>query len=435
MKRFVLAIGCGAALAFSGCALYNDISIGPLQIKPADVRPRGVSLQELVDSGEFGRAAAMGSLIDAKPSPGWRELAALGKAELACGRLNAARRHLRAALDANPFVRDIPLIAWDLSQVEFLANDFAAAHEWAVYARDRGLNIREWHFQYLTVLSDRRINRMPAPVAVTLPMLSYNPRIPRVEVTVDGSEPVSAVIDTGAVLSIVSESFAASRQLERLGTFRGTFYGLLGEPIDVSFAMIRELSLGGLVIHDVPVAVMPDSTLRFVVLNREPFKMDLLLGVNLLKEFMLEFDYRHDRLLFRPLRPVDRTPAVDQNLFFVGFRPFVQTAINRRGWFLFIIDSGSEVTFLNQHELDRTNVRSLPKYHGALLQGLGGAQKAGAKIEDVEIGVDQWAGIFRSLPLYNAEQSQAVGILGQNFLRHFRVTLDFGSMRLDLDRK
>jgi hypothetical protein len=70
-----------------------------------------------------------------------------------------------------------------------------------------------------------------------------------------------------------------------------------------------------------------------------------------------------------------------------------------------------------------------------LLQGLGGSQKRGAKIKDVEIGVDQWAGKFKTLPLYSTEQTNAVGIVGQNFLKNFRVVIDFAAMKMELHRK
>ena len=74
-----------------------------------------------------------------------------------------------------------------------------------------------------------------------------------------------------------------------------------------------------------------------------------------------------------------------------------------------------------------------PKIHSAMLQGLGGSQKHGPKVENVEVGFDKWAGIFHNLPMYDsAEADRTAGILGENYLRHFIVTIDFGKMRLDL---
>jgi Na+/melibiose symporter-like transporter len=74
--------------------------------------------------------------------------------------------------------------------------------------------------------------------------------------------------------------------------------------------------------------------------------------------------------------------------------------------------------------------------HTATLQGLGGSMKRGAKLEDVQVGVDEWAGTFRTIPMYSSEENeQAVGIIGLNFLGKFNVVIDFGRMRIDLERR
>ena len=76
-----------------------------------------------------------------------------------------------------------------------------------------------------------------------------------------------------------------------------------------------------------------------------------------------------------------------------------------------------------------------PRIHGATLQGLGGSKKRGTKLENVEIGVDKWAGSFRTIPLYMGEGNErAVGIVGENYLKNFDVVMDFGRMRVDLKR-
>jgi hypothetical protein len=261
-----------------------------------------------------------------------------------------------------------------------------------------------------------------------------NPNIPRIQVAANGLEQATAVVDSGAVLSIISEEMAGKVGVRSLGDFKGTFFGLLGEPITVSFGLLESLQVGELVVRNVPVAIMPDKKLRFFVYNKEPFRMDLLLGANFLKEFRMEINYHENSVLFAPLTAEMRKPADDQNMFFLNFRPLVHSTINRRGWYLFLVDTGSEITFLNEELLSETNVRNAPKVHGATLQGLGGAQQSGEKIENVEIGVDQWAGLFRTLPLYGNESTNALGIIGQNFLSKFHVIMDFGTMRLDLKR-
>jgi hypothetical protein len=262
------------------------------------------------------------------------------------------------------------------------------------------------------------------------------PDVPRVDITINGTKELSAVIDSGAVLSIISKRVADTLPVKRLGKFQGTFYGLLGEPINVDFGLIETLEIGSITIDNVPVAIMPDENMKFLVSDRREFRMDFLLGANLLKEFRTEMDFRRNLATFTRLTARDRQPASDQNLYFDGFRPVVRSTINKKGYFLFVLDTGSEVTFLNDSALASLPINSYaPRLHNATLQGLGGATKRGAKVQNVEIGLDKWSGTFKTLPMYSSPgETRSVGIVGENYLRNFIVVLDFGRMRLDLER-
>ncbi len=419
----------------SGCALYSEVSIGPLLMSPSDVRRSASSPTQLAIDLEFSRLLAMKSSIEVRERQSYKDFAALGEAELAANRLVDARRHLMQALDLRPPTLEAGQIAWALSQVAYLEDDYPDAAHWASAATARGTVVKAWHTAFLQSLMRVEVYRMYGSSDRRIPLMFGRPSIPRIAARVNGGDEATAVIDSGAVLSIVSETFAQTRKIRRLGEFKGTFFGLLGEPIPVTFGLIESLRLGDLFIENVPVAIMPDSKLRFFVANREPFSMELLLGTNLLKEFRLELDLRERWVKFSPLLPSQKSPAANQNLFFVGFQPFVEGAINRKGWHLFLLDTGSEITFLNDARLTGTSIWDSPKYHRATLQGLGGAQKSGSKVEDVEIGVDRWAGTFKTIPLYGSEEARSVGIIGDNFLRNFRVIIDFGSMRVDLLRE
>lgn len=415
----------------SSCTLYSNVSISPLSVRP-DAIDRGSDLPSMVRKSDFVRAVSLAPTIDAKPSRSAQELSALGAAELIAGRFDAARRHLRAALDLNPFRTNAADIAWHLSQLEYLANNYEASLDWAHLAAERGIVLKKWHLDFLEALSHVAVYRFSGAPVERLTMRMTRPDVPRVEVGLNGVKSVSAIVDSGAVLSIVSRKLASELPVRSLG-IKGTFSGLLGEPISVEFGIIDSLQLGRMTIENVPVAIMADDKMQFVVTKKE-FKMDLLLGANLLKEMRIELDFRRRIVTFAKLEAVDRNPAPDQNLFFDQFRPAIRGVINRKGWFLFILDTGSEVTFLNEAQYLSLPIQSLaPKVHSATLQGLGGATKHGAKVENVEIGLDRWAGAFRDIPMYDpGERERTSGIIGENYLRNFVVLIDFGRMRVDL---
>ena len=427
-----------AILAATRCALYSDVSVEPLTIIPSKIE-RGADLQDMVRRADYLRALEYGTTLDARTRKSAQDLVYLGQAELAANRINSARQHLRAAIDLAPFHKVYADAAWGLSQAEYMDNNFETSLEWAQVAMQHGLTVLQWHLDYLKALINVQVYRHASgPRSDDLRMKIGRPDVPRIEVKLNkSSAPVTAVIDSGAVLSIMSQRLAQEHPVRRLPVARGTFYGLLGEPISVEFAMLDTLELGSIVLENVPVAIMPDDKMRFLVTGKKEFRIDFLLGANLLKEFRLDFDFDRNRVNFTYLTSLDKQPAADQNLFFDGFRPHVRATINKRGWFMFVLDTGSEVTFLNESQLAAMPINMFaPRVHNATLQGLGGARKRGSKLEDVEIGVDKWAGAFRTLPMYSgAEQERAVGIIGENFLKNFHVVVDFGRMRVDLKRR
>jgi len=416
----------------AGCALYSDVSISPLLLSPGSIE-RGSDLASMLRKSDYVRAVEQASTIEAKGRQSANDLLALGTAEMAAGRFGSAHRHLRAALDLDPFRTTYAEAAWALSQLEYMRNNFEASLEWAHVSSEHGLVVRKWHLDFLEALKNVDMYHFRGPVAERVPLRIGRPDVPRVEVTVNKTKNVIAIVDSGAVMSIVSRKFADSVPIRKLGNFEGQFTGLLGEPIQVEFGIIESLQMGRMTIENVPVAIMPDDKMKFIVTGKNEFSIEFLLGAHLLKETRIELDFRRNQATFTHLTAADRVAAPDQNLFWDHFRPTVRGVINRKGWFVFVLDTGSEVTFLNSAQTGSLPIQLFTKAHNATLQGLGGAKKHGDKVEDVEIGVDRWAGTFRTIPMYDAGASERTsGIVGENYLKNFIVTIDFGRMRLDL---
>ncbi|HEY0160981.1 MAG TPA: aspartyl protease family protein [Thermoanaerobaculia bacterium] len=435
MRRLNAAVAL--ILAFSGCTLYNDVSVAPLRLTPEGIE-RGADLPQMLLKADYLRAIAYAQASEDRVSRSAEDLAALGRVYLAAGRFDEARAVLRAALDLKPRRPTYADVAWDLSQVEYLANNFDSSLEWANIAVEHGLPIKKWHLDYLEALANVPVYSFSGSRVERLPFKYGRPDVPRITTKLNGHHTVEGIIDSGAVLSIVSVRLAKQLPVRRFGDFEGTFHGLLGEPIQVQFGLIEKVELDNMTIANVPVAIMPDEKMRFLVNKQEgkEFHMDFLLGSNLLKEFRLELNFDRRAVTFTRLNEVDRRPDPDQNLFYNGFRPHVRGAVNRRGWFLFLLDTGSEITFLNESRLGVLPVKQFGGGHTATLQGLGGAMKRGGKLEDVEVGVDAWGGTFRTIPMYSSEDHElSVGIIGQNFLGKFNVVIDFGRMRVDLERR
>lgn len=421
----------------AGCTLYSDVSIAPLIVTPTTIE-RGADVHSALKRSDFLRAIEMTSNIETRQRKTAADLAALGSAELAAGRYDNARRHLREAIDLDPFRTALMNIEWSLSEVEYMSNNYDASLEWAKLSQGHGMTIKPWHMEYLEALANTDVYHFSGVASDSLKMRVGRPDVPRIDVRLNGSTtPANAVVDSGAVLSIVSQKLATKLAVRRLNIESGTFFGLLGEPIKVDFGVLDKLELGGVVVENVPVAIMPDEKMTFFVNGERSFSIDFLLGANLLKEFRIEFDFPRSQVTFTKLTSADRHADPAQNVFMENFRPMVHGTVNGKGWYLFVLDTGSEVTFLNESQMASLPIAvQPPKMHNARLQGLGGAQKHGGKVQNVQVGLDKWEGTFRDLPMYSSanEQERAVGIVGENFLKNFRVVLDFGRMRMDLHK-
>src|SRR5256714_2096367 len=348
MNRRLVAL---VAIAIGGCALYSDVTIVPLMVQPANIEHRN-DLTSMIRKADPVRAVQLAPGIGGKHNRSGQELAALGSAEMISGRYDEARRHLRAALDLAPFRTAYSTIAWDLSQLEYMTNNYEASLDWAHIAGEHGMVIKKWHTDYLAALSGVNVYQVSGRRVERVSMRTTHPDVPRVEVRLNKSKTVAGLIDSGAVISIISEQLAAQLGVKRLGDFQGTFTGLLGEPIAVHFALLDTFEIGDMVVSKIPVAIMADDMMRFFTAGKKEFRIDLLIGPNFLKEFRTELDFRRNQVTFTALTSADRRPSPDQNLFSAGFRPAVRGTLNRHGWFMFIPDTGPQGPCLNHETIE-----------------------------------------------------------------------------------
>ncbi|HEX7810083.1 MAG TPA: hypothetical protein VF608_15210, partial [Thermoanaerobaculia bacterium] len=238
-----MSVPIAVLLLLSGCALYTDVSVGPLTLLPTNIE-RGADLQQMITKADYLRAMDLATTIDARTKPNANDLAALGKVYLACGRFDDARARLRAALDLDPFRSTYADVAWDLAQVEYLENNFELSLEWAQIAAERGLQIRPWHMKYLESLRGIPVYQFKGATSHALPFRFGRPDVPRIAARVNRTTDIEAIIDSGAVLSIISTRLAKTLNVRHLSDTEGTFFGLLGEPIQVKFGLVESLELG-----------------------------------------------------------------------------------------------------------------------------------------------------------------------------------------------
>lgn len=121
---------------------------------------------------------------------------------------------------------------------------------------------------------------------VSLKFISDERPLPLVDVTIDGSEPLPFLLDTGACRTILSPQV-----VKRLGltiSSKGTGQTAGGKSYEVSYVKLGALQLGDKTIADCVAAVaeMPDKA---------PF--DGILGIDVLRRFTITIDSPNKTLL------------------------------------------------------------------------------------------------------------------------------------------
>ena len=284
---------------------------------------------------------------------------------------------------------------------------------------------------------------------------------PIIEVRINGGkEPLKFVLDTGSGMSVLSEETA-----KRLGikpVARGGVARAVGGggKFEIVYGYVNSVELGTARVENVPVYIR-----KFFDTN---IPVDGYLGLSVVSKFLASIDYGTRRMSFirqnqtdtvepwtvirrpegmltlAPLAANNATVEVPLRTTSSGFLSGEVTLDGFEKAVNFIIDTAASITVvsekLSQEEqlLDLLQPSKMRVFGAAgvtedvkLLQlprlslGLSKLEKINAAVLDME-PVNETAGFTQS------------GILGGNFLRHFRVYFDFarGTMRLEpLDQK
>lgn len=121
-----------------------------------------------------------------------------------------------------------------------------------------------------------------------------------------------------------------------------------------------------------------------------------------------------------------------------GAALMVPVHVNGSGPHRFVLDTGATMTCIDASLADRLQ---LPEERGRVGVGMGIGQEPGAlrlvDIDSLRVGQATATGITGcalDLEQFQAVGLQVDGLLGLNYLREFRMTLDFRAERLTLER-
>lgn len=278
-----------------------------------------------------------------------------------------------------------------------------------------------------------------------VPFLITDP-LPMIDVEVEGMK-LTSLIDTGANAFVLDAEVAASLGVEIVAELMGMFAG--GMEAKVGLAIVDSLSLGGVTLHAVPVAVLPTRQLSL-----GEYTIDGIVGTNLLRQFLSTVDYPNDRLILRDpagaaasdFYEESEGQIVQELPFFLESTHFMMApgSLNGQDGLLFHVDSGlaGEASFgAFEQTLDYLDI-PVPdlETEGAEVQGGGGTLRS-ATFPVAELGLGGLSqadllGAFGAAPPQGYRMLGFIndGTISHGFLRKYSWTIDFSRMTMVFTR-
>ena len=254
-------------------------------------------------------------------------------------------------------------------------------------------------------------------------------------VEVNDEGPFEFILDTGAGTSLLSSQLGQKLGVKIIGSKEGQS---AGGTVSVSLAKVRSLAVASAKVDNVDVGLVDLSHIGKTI----GAKIDGDLGYNFLKHFRITLDYRKSEIrLDDPKRfeLVGQSAPITEVAMRLASpaKPLILVDVyaNGRGPFQFAIDTGTSTTSITPELAKQLGLSSSP---------IGPATTGGASV-DVNAGVLQsfqlgGARIHNSTVvvadffamLSDALGAKLDGIVGYNFLRNYRVALDYPNETLSL---
>ena len=253
-------------------------------------------------------------------------------------------------------------------------------------------------------------------------------------VQVNNRGPFDFILDTGAGTSLLSTALAQELGVKIIGSKDGQS---AGGKVSVSLAKVDSLSVGEMKLNEVDVGVVDLGQISKTIGS----KIDGDLGYNFLKHFRITINYHSCELrLEDPKRVESFAPRAQTEIPIRLANPakpliLVDVYANGRGPFQFAIDTGTSTTAVapglaKQLGL-KTSAGGAGTTGGAAVNFLAGSlqsfQVGGARIDNMAVVV---ADFFEMLS--SAVGARLDGIVGYNFLRNYKVVVDYPGDALTL---
>jgi predicted aspartyl protease len=246
--------------------------------------------------------------------------------------------------------------------------------------------------------------------------------------------PFDFILDTGAGTSLLTPELAKQLNVKIVGSKEGQS---AGGKVAVSLAKADSLAVGEARIDDVDLGIVDLAHVGKTI----GAKIDGDLGYNFLKHFRVTINYRDCEIRFDDPKRVEAIARAAKTAVPIRLaspaKPLllIDVHLNGRGPFQFAIDTGTSTTAITPQLANELGISTSPVGAGTTAGAqvdvragnIESFQLGGAKIDNMTVVV---ADFFEMLSA--AIGAKLDGIVGYNFLRNYKVAIDYPGETLTL---
>ncbi len=251
---------------------------------------------------------------------------------------------------------------------------------------------------------------------------------------VNGKGPFKFMLNTGAALSLLSLETARQLGINKVEPQVATG---IGGNVKLALGSVSALTVGDQTLPDLEVAVT-DGLRRIETIVGA--KIDGAIGYNFLRRFCVTLDYPQRIVILAAVVAESENPKLGvQTRFNIGSETspviVLPVLVNDTGPYRFGFDTGCSTTFISPELAQQLRVNRVA---GPGITGAGGKMPAtGGTVESMAIE----GAMIRNLhvrvtdavpQLGEALGEKLYGIVGYNYLKCFRVTIDYPNQTLQL---
>ena len=275
-----------------------------------------------------------------------------------------------------------------------------------------------------------------------LPFYLGSDRRPYIRLKLNG-RPALFVIDTGSGFTVISREAAKSFGVSEIAK-GGKSQGVGGDgKFPIVYGLIRSLDIGNSAVRMVPCFI---RTFHGDDSRPSEERADGFIGLSILSHFMAELDYKEGRLRL-DRRSESSLPVAGEGTTVVPFRTTqnglisVEAELDGKRTINAILDSGASSMVISAAAVERLKMDDqIIKGETRSVIGAGGVTPnvgmlfiRNCRVADLH--QSNLRALIMDLSALNETSGfEQSGILGGDFLRHFRLTIDFSRAQLAFQR-